>query len=184
MTYDPAAKTDTPTDWKALWISFGHGAFRKKNDSHGSDLSFNRSSRRGECGLSNDGTCLRFPIFRMGCCGEDEWVVDVAEIPVPTVLEKLFFEKVARLIQYTCDCNPEYSVEAFDWDWASFHKNILLPNRMHIQLVMQLSDTITDRVVYSIHFLLNQWNGNDEEENDEDVNVMFEKFFSVEDLDF
>jgi hypothetical protein len=75
-------------------------------------------------------------------------------------------------------------VEAFDWDWASFHKNILLPNRMHIQSVMQLSDTITDRVVYSIHFLLNQWNGNDEEENDEDVNVMFEKFFSVEDLDF
>jgi len=75
-------------------------------------------------------------------------------------------------------------VEAFDWDWASFHKNILLPNRMHIQSVMQLSDTITDRVVYSIHFLLNQWNGNDEEENDEDVNVMFENFFSVEDLDF
>ncbi len=49
---------------------------------------------------------------------------------------------------------PEYSVEAFDWDWASFHKNILLPNRMHIQSVMQLSDTITDRVVYSINFCL------------------------------
>ena len=99
MTYDPVAKTDTPTDWKALWISFGHGAFSKKNDSHKGDLSFNRSSRRGECGLSNDGTCLRFPIFRMGCCGEDEWVVDVAEIPVPTVFKKLFFEKVAQSIQ-------------------------------------------------------------------------------------
>jgi len=120
----------------------------------------------------------------MGCCGEDEWVVDVAEIPVLTVIEKLFFEKVARLIQYTCDCNPEYSMEAYDRDWASFHKNILLPNRMYIQLVMQLSNIITDRVVYSIHFLLNQWNGNKEEENDEDVNVVFEKFFSVEDLDF
>ncbi len=66
----------------------------------GSDLSFNRSSRRGECGLSNDGMCLRFPIFCMGCCGEDEWVVDVAEIPVPTVIEKLSMEKVAQLIQY------------------------------------------------------------------------------------
>ena len=66
------------------------------------------TGRRGECGLSNDGTCLRFPIFRMGCCGEDDWVVDVAEIPVPTVFEKLFFEKVARLIQYTCDCDPEF----------------------------------------------------------------------------
>ena len=126
----------------------------------------------------------RFPIFRLGCCGEDDRVVDVAEIPIPTVFEKLFFEKVARLIQYTCDCNPEYSVEAFDWDWASFHKNILLPNRMHIRSVMQLSDTITDRVVYSLHFLLNEWNGDDDEENDEDVNVRFETFFSVEDLDF
>ena len=75
-------------------------------------------------------------------------------------------------------------MEAFDWDWASFHKNILLPNRMHIRSVMQLSDTITDRVVYSLHFLLNEWNGDDGEENDEDVNVRFEKFFSVEDLDF
>ena len=135
--------------------------------------------------MSNDGTCIRLPIFRLGCCGEDDWVAHVAEIPVPTVLEKLFFEKVARLIQYTCDCkNPEYSVEAFDWDWASFHKNILLPNRMHIRSVMQLSDTITDRVVYSVNVLLNEWNGNDDEENDEDVNVTFENFFSVEDLDF
>ncbi len=75
-------------------------------------------------------------------------------------------------------------MEAFDWDWASFHKNILLPNRMHIRSVMQLSDRITDRVVYSVNFLLNEWNGNDDEENDEDVNVTFENFFSVEDLDF
>jgi len=49
---------------------------------------------------------------------------------------------------------------------------------------MQLSDTITDRVVCSLHFLLNEWNGDDDEENDEDVNVRFENFFSVEDLDF
>ncbi len=50
------------------------------------------------------------------CCGEDDWVVDVAEIPVPIVIDRLFFEKVAQLIQYACDCHPEYSVEAFDWD--------------------------------------------------------------------
>jgi hypothetical protein len=117
----------------------------------------------------------------MKCCGEDDWVVDVAEMPVPTVIEKLFFEKVARLIQY---CNPEYSAEAFDWDWASFHENILLPSRMHIYSVMQLSDTITDQVVYSIHFLLNDWNGDDDKENDDKDIISFEKFFSVEDLDF
>jgi hypothetical protein len=49
---------------------------------------------------------------------------------------------------------------------------------------MQLSDTIADRVVYSLHCLLNEWNGDDDKENDEDVIVRFEKFFSVEDLDF
>jgi hypothetical protein len=30
MTHTTAAKTDKPTDWKALWISFGDGAFSKK----------------------------------------------------------------------------------------------------------------------------------------------------------
>jgi len=45
---------------------------------------------------------------------------------------------------------------------------------------MQLSNTITDRVVYSVHFLLNEWNGNDDKENDEDVNVRFDKLFSVD----
>ena len=49
---------------------------------------------------------------------------------------------------------------------------------------MQLSDTITDQVVYSIDYLLNEWDGDDDNENDEDVNVRLEKFFSVEDLEF
>jgi hypothetical protein len=134
--------------------------------------------------LSNDGRCLQFWIFCMGCCSEGDWVVNVAEIPVSKVIDKLFFEKVAQLIQFACDCNPEYSVEAFDWDWATFHKNILLPNRMHIQWVIQLSDNITDRVVYSVHVMLNGWNGNDDKENDDKVVISFEFFFSVEDLDF
>ncbi len=30
--------------------------------------------------------------------------------------------------------------------------------------------------------MLNEWNGDDDEENDDNVNVSFEKFFSVEDL--
>jgi len=50
-----------------------------------------------------------------------------------------------------------------------YFMNILLPNKNHIQLVI---------------FFAYEWNGDDEEENDEDVNDWFEKFFSVEDLDF
>jgi len=74
---NPTAFVDIKANFSPTHHSlFGDDAFSKKNDSRGSDLSFNRSSR-------------------------------TAEIPVPTVFEKLFFEKVARLIQYTCDCNPE-----------------------------------------------------------------------------
>ncbi len=40
---------------------------------------------------------------------------------------------------------------------------------MHIRLVMQLSDAITDRVVYFLHVLLNEWNDDDDEENDKDL---------------
>jgi len=42
----------------------------------------------------------------MGCCGEDDWVVDVAEIPVPTVFEMLFFEiKFHPLLIYNPICD-------------------------------------------------------------------------------
>ncbi len=55
---------------------------------------------------------------------------------------------------------------------------------MHIQFVMQLSDTITDQIVYMVHLMFNDWNGdNDKDCDDKDV-ITFDKFFLVEDLDF
>ena len=59
--------------------------------------------------------------------------------------------------------------------WSRFRDKLSLPS---------VARTITDRVVYSIDYLFNEWAGDDFKENDEDVNVRFEKFFSVEDLDF
>ncbi len=56
---------------------------------------------------------IRFPIFRLGCCGEDDWVADVAEIPVPTVLEKLFFEK--RVGEYS---NSGVGIDRADQSFA------------------------------------------------------------------
>ncbi len=49
---------------------------------------------------------------------------------------------------------------------------------------MQLSDTITDRVVYLVHLMLIDWNGDDDEDCDDEDVITFEKIFSVEDLDF
>jgi hypothetical protein len=53
-------------DWKALWTSFDDIECSKINDSQVYDLSFNKSRRKGECGLSNDGTHINFPIFWYG----------------------------------------------------------------------------------------------------------------------
>ena len=49
---------------------------------------------------------------------------------------------------------------------------------------MQLSDNITDRVVYSVHVhvMLNYWNGYDDKDCDNEDIITFEQFFSVEDL--
>jgi len=114
----------------------------------------------------------------MGYCGEDDWVVDVAEIPVPTVFEKLFFEKVARLIQYTCDCNPEYSLEAFDWDGLVFIRIFFIQIECTSDRVCNCVDTsdITDRVVYSL--ILCIMNGRRGPPKPGFI------LFSVEDLDF
>ncbi len=38
----------------------------KINNSQVYDLSFNKSRRKGECGLSNDGTHIDFPVFWYG----------------------------------------------------------------------------------------------------------------------
>ncbi len=40
---------------------------------------------------------------------------------------------------------------------------------------MQLSDTLTDQVVYSVHLMLNDWNGDDDEDCDDEGVITFEK---------
>jgi hypothetical protein len=52
-------------DWKALWTSFDDIECSKTNSSQVYDLSFNKSRRKGVCGLSNDGTHINFPFFFM-----------------------------------------------------------------------------------------------------------------------
>ena len=45
---------------------------------------------------------------------------------------------------------------------------------------MQLSDTITDQVVYSIHLMLNDWNGYDDEDcDDEDIILYYKRLKGV-----
>jgi hypothetical protein len=52
-------------DWKALWTSFDDIKCSETNNCQAYYLSSNKSRRKGECGLSNDGTHTNFLIFGM-----------------------------------------------------------------------------------------------------------------------
>jgi hypothetical protein len=50
-------------DWKASWTSFDDIKCNKTKVSQDHDLSFNKSRRKRECELSNDGTHINLPFF-------------------------------------------------------------------------------------------------------------------------
>ena len=71
-----------------------------------------------------------------------------------------------------------------DWDWYSFKRNILEPNRNHIQKTMQLSDLLTDRVVDSADYIINDWTADTDHDSDDEFTPCHSNFFTIEDLDF
>ncbi len=117
----------------------------------------------------------------------DDDVVYVAKIPLPKVINKIFFKKMAKLVEFTCK-ELTNSVETikwnYDWDTYSFGDNILEPNSNHIQSVVGLSDDMAEQVVRASDYVINDWNGEENaDENDEYV-LSHENFFTVEDLGF
>ena len=60
----------------------------------------------------------------------------------------------------------------YDWDWHSFQKNIILPNREHIKIAMGLEDNIVDRICDDLYVVLNQW---ELDESDEEVKEVIEE---------
>ena len=145
------------------------------NNSQVYGLSFNRSRKKGECGLSNDGTHINFPIF-----GMEPLLIKVLVMMMLFMLpkyctssksdKKMFFEKMAKLVEFTCK-ELNNSGETIKWnnDWYtySFQDNILEPNTNHIQSVMGLSDVVTEQVVRASDYVINDWNG---EENADENN--------------
>lgn len=136
------------------------------------------STRKGECGL-RDGW-IYVPLFRMGCCGDDRAVLTFVRFELPDEMNKGFFRCVAEFLK-----KKPY----LDWHWASFKKNVIVPNREHIKQVMGLNEFFINRVVNDLHVVLNNWNAPEglEEVGDEDeeyIPVSHETFFTHEDLDY
>ncbi len=97
---------------------------------------------------------IDFPIFWYGTIvdqdSSDDDVVYVAKIPLPKVINKFFFKKMAKLVEFTCK-ELNNSGETIKWnydrDTYSFRGNILEPSTNHLQSVMGLSDDMTEQVV-------------------------------------
>jgi len=115
-------------------------------------LTFIISTRMGECGaFKSDKKILYFPFFLLGACGRNECVISwnyVRErLVTPKKMNAKWFELVANKLKQ----NP-----MFDWDWESFSKNILKPNREHIKTELAISDEKVDRLLEDGYVFLNQ----------------------------
>ncbi len=103
------------------------------------------------------------------------------------MINKMFFEKMEKRVEFTCkelNNSGETIKWNFEWDTYSFQNNILEPNTNHIQSVMGLNDDMTEQVVRASDYVINDWNGEENaDENDEFV-LSHENFFPVEDLGF
>ena len=118
-------------------------------------VSFGEPKHRGECGVHSNTTpkLLVFPWFRMGCCGDKDAVVQVQMLTAPTQINKEFFAIIASHLKKT---------PFFDWDWGSFRRNILLPNREHITEIF--GEFFARRIIEDLYVVLNNWDKHSEEE--------------------
>jgi hypothetical protein len=78
-----------------------------------------------ECGLSNDGTHIDFPFFWYGTIvdggSSDDDVIYVAKIPVPKVRNKMFFEKMAKLVDFTSkELNNSGEIIRWNYKWDTY----------------------------------------------------------------
>jgi hypothetical protein len=121
-------------------------------------VKFNAPAHRGECGVV--GNKLHFPFFMMGCCGDARAVVKVQELTAPEKINKEFFQKIATLLKL---------IPFLDWDWSSFRKNILTPNREHIKQEMGLDEFFANRVMNDLVVVLNRWDKHSEEEESQAI---------------
>jgi hypothetical protein len=117
----------------------------------------------GKCGLRKCGRTDKFyfPLFLMGTCGDEQGVISWSAFPshwdIPKKMDRAWFGKLAKHIN-------EYGY--YDWDWASFRSNVLVPNKEHIRIACDIkTDAILDRVINDGLVLLNnfhKWATDDE----------------------
>lgn len=139
-------------------------------------VKFNAPKHIGECGVVN-GKIL-FPLFRMGCCGDEDMVVKTQTLTAPKQINKDFFKKIAKLVEM---------FPFFDWDWSSFRRNILAPNKAHITEIF--GEFFAKRILEDLYVVLNNWDKPTEEDEKEAkeagvVLVSHRTFFTEKEVEY
>ena len=120
-------------------------------------LTYNFSTRIGECGVNKrNNDMLYFPFFLLGTCGDDRGVISrngvrgVREyIVAPNKMNYDWFAIIAKRLKEN---------HHFDWDWDSFQRNILEPNREHIKEELGISDEKMDTFMRDGNVFINNFN--------------------------
>ena len=119
------------------------------------------SKNMGECSIV-DKKRIYFPFFLMGCCGDPQAVISWDRkreiLPVPKKMDYKWFKLIANKLK----ANPCY-----DWDWCSFTKNILRPNREHLKVVLNLDDKGVDIFLDDGYVFLDQFDAQPEDEGED-----------------
>lgn len=116
-------------------------------------LTYIISTRIGECGADRSLKKLYFPFYLMGACGEDEAVISWNGVRERIVAPKKMNCKWFELLSHKLKSNG-----MFDYDWVSFSRNILAPNREHIKSELGINDDKVDRLLSDGYVFLNHFN--------------------------
>ena len=125
-------------------------------------LTYIISTRLGECGANKGNTkTLYFPFFLMGTCGDNEGVISWNGVRERLVAPKKMNAKWFELIALKLKQNP-----MLDWDWESFSRNILEPNKEHIKGELNISEEKVETLLSDGFVFLNNFHGSFAEDDD------------------
>lgn len=137
-------------------------------------LFYRCSTRIGQCGAKQEWKGFKklyFPLFLMGACGEDDAVISWNGEREILVAPKKMDYKWFKLLAMKLEKNP-----MFDWDWDSFSRNILEPNRDHLREVLNLTEEKLERFLSDGFVFINSFEKDwkDEAEDEEELKDLME----------
>ncbi len=169
--------------WQRIWEESGPPSSRRGADPNIPPLTFGSSTADEMCGLSNDGTRIRFPIF----LGTNSVPFDVAMIPLPEILDIAFFEKMAafidRIKNFLGRIPSVARLGPLCWDVGGFRDSVIEGNVDHLRHVNGFSDVIIIRILNHIDLILDDWNGEHSNGRISHVNFFVDESIAEDEFD-